>query len=346
MSNKSVAIALSGGVDSSVAAFLLKQKNYDVMAMHMILFDAQDIQDSELLWTEIEDFCKKINIPLYQVDLRNKFKEYILDYFCREYGRGLTPNPCIFCNYHIKFGFLMEQAFKLGAEFLATGHYARLSNDDKGYHLLKGQDSSKDQSYMLYQLQQTQLARIMFPLGNLSKKEVISIAQQEKFSAANRRSSQDLCFFKGKYTDFLKQKVETKPGEIVDIGGKIVGSHRGLIYYTIGQRCGREVSASRRLYVIKIDSPKNKIVIGTEEELYRDELEVKDLNWISGSAVESSMNVDIKIRYKSEPAKARLLVGSNRVKVIFDKAQRAISPGQAAVFYQDNEVAGGGIIDS
>jgi len=342
-------MALSGGVDSSAAALLLKEAAYEVIGIHMRLWDSPR---SESQAHRAETICRILGIPYHQVDLQKEFESCVVDYFCREYRQGRTPNPCVACNRDIKFGLLLDKALSLGADYLATGHYARVEHSRDGHRLLKAADTGKDQSYFLYTLTQEKLGHVLFPLGGHSRDEVKQMAKQAGLPAATR-SSQDICFISQKnYGTFLSQKFATQPGDIVDTRGRKLGQHRGIAFYTIGQRHGlglsstQVLSAGKPLYVIRIEPESNRIVLGHEKELYSQKLIARNLSWISGKAPRESITARVKIRYKSKEAEADLSVSNGSAAVHFAQPQKAVTPGQAIVFYNTDEVLGGGIIES
>jgi len=336
-----VAVAVSGGVDSSASALLLKEAAYDVMGIHMRLWDSPrcDYQAHRA-----ENICRILGIPYHQVDLQKEFESCVVDYFCREYQQGRTPNPCIVCNQHIKFGLLLDKALSLGADYLATGHYARVEHPSDGHRLLKAADTHRDQSYFLYTLTREKLGRVLFPLGGHSKDEVKQMAKQAGLPTASK-SSQDLCFISQKnYGTFLSQRFSTLPGDIVDTQGKKLGQHRGIAFYTIGQRHGLGLASGKPLYIIKIEPESNRIVLGHEKELYSQRLTAQKLNWISGKAPRKPITAKARIRYKSKEAEAVLFFRNGSVDVHFTQPQKAVTPGQAIVFYNADEVLGGGTI--
>ena len=336
-----VAVALSGGVDSSAAALLLKEAAYEVIGMHMRLWDSPR---SDHQAQQAENICRILDVPYYQVDLQKEFELRVVDYFCGEYRQGRTPNPCVACNRHIKFGFLLDKALSLGADYLATGHYARVEHSRDGHRLLKAADARKDQSYFLYTLTQEQLGRILFPLGDHTKDEVRQIAKQGGLPAATR-PSQDICFISQKnYGTFLSQSFPGTPGDVVDTEGRKLGRHQGIAFYTIGQRHGLGLALGKPLYVLKIEPEHNRIVLGSEKELYSRKLTAQKLNWISGRAPREPITVTAKVRYKSKEAEAILSTHDGSVDVCFSQPQKAVTPGQAVVFYSAGEVLGGGII--
>ena len=342
MTKGKVVVALSGGVDSSAAALLLKEAAYEVMGIHMCLWDSLrcDYQAHRA-----ENICRLLDIPYHQVDMQKEFETCVVDYFCQEYQQGRTPNPCVACNQHIKFGLLLNKALSLGADYLATGHYVRVEHSRDGYRLLKAADSRKDQSYFLYTLTQEKLGHVLFPLGGHSKDEVKQMAKQAGLPTATR-SSQDICFISQKnYATFLSQRFSTLPGDIVDTQGKKLGQHRGIAFYTVGQRHGLGLASTEPLYIIRIEPESSRIVLGHEKELYSRKLAAQKLNWISGKAPREPVTAGAKIRYKSKEAEAALFFRNNSVYVHFAQPQKAVTPGQAIVFYNDGEVLGGGIID-
>jgi tRNA-specific 2-thiouridylase len=336
-----VAVALSGGVDSSAAALLLKEAAYKVIGIHMRLWDSPrcDYQAHQA-----ENICRILDIPYHQVDLQKEFESCVVDYFCREYRQGRTPNPCVACNQYIKFGLLLDKALSLGADYLATGHYARVEHSRDGHRLLKAADVRKDQSYFLYTLTQEKLGHVLFPLGRHSKDEVKQMAKQAGLPTA-ARSSQDICFISQKnYGSFLSQRFSTQPGDIIDTWGRKLGQHKGIAFYTIGQRHGLGLASDKPLYVIRIEPESNRIVLGHEKELYSQKLIARKLNWISGKAPREPITAKAKIRYKFKEAKAILSFRNDSVDVHFAQPQKAVTPGQAIVFYNAGEVLGGGII--
>jgi tRNA-specific 2-thiouridylase len=343
MTKQKVAVALSGGVDSSAAALLLKEAAYEVMGVHMRLWDSPH---SEYQARRAETICRILDIPYHQVDLQKEFEFCVVDYFCQEYQQGRTPNPCVACNQHIKFGLLLDKALSLGADYLATGHYAKVEHSRDGYRLLKAADTSRDQSYFLYTLTQEKLGHVLFPLGEHNRDEVKQMAKQAGLPTATR-SSQDICFISQKnYATFLSQRFSGTPGDIVDTQGRQLGQHRGIAFYTIGQRHGLGLASGKPLYVITIEPGSNRIVLGHEKELYNQKLVARKLNWISGKAPQEPITAKAKIRYKSKEAEAVLFFRNDSVDVHFAQPQKAVTPGQAIVFYNAGEVLGGGIIDS
>ena len=343
MTKGKVAVALSGGVDSSASALLLKEAAYEVIGIHMRLRDSPrcDYQAHRA-----ENICRILDIPYHQVDLQEEFELCVVDYFCREYQQGRTPNPCVSCNQYIKFGLLLDKALSLGADYLATGHYARVEHSRDGHRLLKAADTGRDQSYFLYTLTQEKLGHILFPLGEHSRDEVKQMAKQARLPIA-RRSSQDTCFISQKnYGAFLSQRFSTLPGDIVDTQGRKLGQHRGIAFYTIGQRHGLGLASGKPLYVIRIEPESDRIVLGHEKELYSQKLTARKLNWISGKVPREPITAKAKIRYKSKEAEAVLFPRDDSVDVHFNQPQKAVTPGQAIVFYNAGEVLGGGIIDS
>jgi len=338
-----VAVALSGGVDSSAAALLFKQAAYEVIGIHMRLWDSPDF-DSQA--QRAENICRISDIPYHEVDLQKEFESRVVDYFCQEYQRGRTPNPCVVCNQRIKFGLLLDKALSLGADYLATGHYAKVEHSRDGHRLLKAADTSRDQSYVLYTLTQEKLGRVLFPLGEHSRDEVKQMAKQAGLPTATR-SSQDICFISQRnYGAFLSQRFSTLPGDIIDTQGKRLGQHRGIVFYTIGQRHGLGLASGKPLYVIRIEPENNRIVLGPEKELYSQKLTAQKLNWLSGKTPREPITAQVKIRYKSKEAEAILFFRNDTVDVHFTQPQKAVTPGQAIVFYNLDEVLGGGIIES
>jgi tRNA-specific 2-thiouridylase len=338
-----VAVALSGGVDSSAAALLLKEAAYEVIGVHMRLWDSPrfDYQAHRA-----ENICHILDIPCHQVDLQKEFESCVVDYFCQEYQQGRTPNPCVTCNQHIKFGLLLDRALSLGADYLATGHYARVEHSRDGHRLLKAKDDSRDQSYFLYTLTQEKLRHVLFPLGEHSRDEVKQMAKQAGLPTSTK-SSQDLCFISQRnYDSFVSQRFSTLTGDIIDTQGRKLGQHQGIAFYTIGQRHGLGLASGKPLYVIKIEPERNRIVLGPENELYSQKLTAQKLNWISGKAPQEPITARAKIRYKSKEAEAILFFRNDSVDVHFAQPQKAMTPGQAIVFYNLDEVLGGGIIDS
>ena len=343
MPKKKVAVALSGGLDSSVAALLLKEAAYEVIGVHMRLRDSPSFDDHAY---RAADICRILGTPYYQLDLQKEFESCVVNYFCREYQRGRTPNPCVACNQHIKFGLLLDKALFLGADYLATGHYARVEHSRDGHRLIRAADTRRDQSYFLYTLTQEKLGRVLFPLGEHNKDEVRQMAKQAGLPIA-AKSSQDICFISQKnYGPFLSQRFATLPGDVMDTQGKKLGQHAGIAFSTIGQRHGLGLASGKPLYVIRIEPESNRIMLGPEEELYSQKLTAQEPNWISGRAPRESITVTARIRYKSKQVEAIIFPGNDSVDVHFARPQKAVTPGQAIVFYNVDEVLGGGIIDS
>ncbi|MGD2295789.1 MAG: tRNA 2-thiouridine(34) synthase MnmA [Candidatus Aminicenantes bacterium] len=360
MKKKRVVAAMSGGVDSSVAAALLLERGYDVVGVTMNLFSLpkEYCRDKTVKsccgWGAAEDaqhVAVKLGISHYVVDMREEFEKMVISNFCAEYERGRTPNPCIRCNESIKFDDLMKRADKLNADYIATGHHAHIVYDPekKRYLLKKGKDRDKDQSYFLYTLTQRQLARTLMPIGPFTKKDIRKKAENLGLPVAQSPESQEICFVPDNdYSRFLEEKIPQafRPGPIVDMRGKLLGHHKGIIHFTVGQRRGMGIAASHPLYVLKIDAESNTVVAGPDQLLYRREFVASRLNIISQPALDKTVRVKAKIRYKHKEAEAVLKQdGKDRVRVLFIKPQRAITPGQAVVFYDGETVVGGGIID-
>ena len=350
MGNRRVVVAMSGGVDSSLAAALLKEADYEVIGVTMQIWppDKQAFGGGGSI-EAVEDAKKvahKLGIPHYVMNFRDIFAQRVIADFCQEYSQGRTPNPCIRCNQYIKFDALLQRTKELDADLLATGHYARIEQSPDGYRLLRAVDRSKDQSYFLYTLTQRELQHLLLPVGDHHKVEVRRLAAELELPTANRRDSQDICFIPDNdYRAFVAQYIPPKSGDIIDTKGKVLGKHHGLTHYTVGQRQGLGLASNERLYVLKIDAPGNRLVVGTEDRLSSDRLYASNLSWVSGKAPHEPINITAKIRYQSPEAAAELHLDGETAEVNFHQPQKAIAPGQAVVFYQGNAVLGGGIIE-
>ena len=404
-----VAVAMSGGVDSSVAAKILKEEGHELIGLFLKLWsdplckvgrenrccDYRALEDARSV-------AASLDIPFYVINAQDEFKKEVVDYFLQEYKNLRTPNPCIVCNHKIKFGLLLKRAQEIGCDKLATGHYARIEDAEVpkskirnpksekleaiNYMLKTGIDGTKDQSYMLYHLNQDQLSKILFPLGNMTKKKVRSLAKKWDLPVKEKPESQEICFFGDKdYRSFLRRYLPEKyfmPGKIVDGEGAVLGEHQGLVNYTIGQRRGiaqdtrNKRQETKMMYVIGYNVRKNQLIVSEDKDVYKKEMIVKNINWISGLKnfkTEELKNVEVKIRYRHEAVPCKLkkirtkepknsngchceesatkqsgsnatMKQCNNILVVFDQPQRAITPGQSAVFYKNNEVLGGGVI--
>jgi len=355
-----IVIAMSGGVDSSVAAALLKEQGYDLIGITMGLACSSKSSDrgccSFSAAADAKKVAESLGFPHYTLNFKDEFQYYVIDNFIEEYKNGRTPNPCIRCNQFIKFDLLMRKAKELGAEYIATGHYARImpnaefrmTNEGIKYKLFKGKDQRKDQSYVLYTMNQESLAHALFPLGDLTKQEVRKIDRELELTVAEKEESQEICFVEDdNYGRFLKEALPgaAKPGKIVDKNGKQVGEHEGIAFYTIGQRKGVGAHRGCPKYVIAIDRGENRVVIGNQEDLMAMELTAEQVSFVSGEWPAGPIEVTAKIRYNSAEAEAVVRwLGGAVVRVKFKEPQRAITPGQSVVFYNGEEVIGGGII--
>jgi len=353
MNKKSVAIAMSGGVDSSVAAALLVQQGYQVMGMTLRLWrefdeDANHNSTSEAI-SQAKKVASILNIPFYTVDARKPFYDSVVKYFLQSYWDGITPNPCLLCNREIKWGYLLKQALEMGADFLATGHYACIEQDDSNQFILKrGFDADKDQSYVLHGLTQTQLSHSIFPLGSYTKTDIRKIAHDLNLPVAEKEESQDLCFVAtGDYRAFILRNTsnEIKPGLIVDSQGETIGQHKGLAFYTIGQRKGLGISSATPYYVLRKDIINNQLIVGKSNERARNDLYAVQVNWISGTPPQHLENIKVMVRYRSKAKPCSIQsIEASRIHIIFDEPINDITPGQAAVLYQGDVCLGGGII--
>ncbi len=351
-----VVVAMSGGVDSSLTAALLVHQGYDVIGATM------QIWDSEREETDDRGCCSlsavgdarrvadKLGIPYYVLNFRQLFQETVVDYFVAEYAAGRTPNPCIACNRYVKFEGLLQKALALGAEYVATGHYARIGYDDaRGRFLLrKGVDQTKDQSYALYHLNQRTLKHFLMPLGEYTKAETRQLAREAGLAVADKPDSQEICFVPDDdYQSFLAAKAPAslKPGDIVDTHGRVLGRHKGLPLYTVGQRKGLGIAAGRPLYVVALDTDRNQVIVGDDNDVFASELIAGDLNYIAFDELTAPLSAAVKIRYSAREAPALITPqGDGQVRVSFETPQRAITPGQSVVFYDGDIVLGGGII--
>jgi len=345
---------MSGGVDSSVAAALLKQQGYEVTGMMLRLWSEAGREESNRCCTpdsmaQARRVAAILDIPFYAVDVKAQFYSTVVQSFLDGYAQGLTPNPCLICNRQIKWGFLLEHARALGADFLASGHYARkrMTQDGRA-QLLRAEDHAKDQSYVLHVLTQERLGQALFPVGAYSKPEIRELARNFNLPTASRAESQDLCFLAGEdYRDFLRRNAPeiAQPGPILDRAGKTLGEHQGLAYYTIGQRKGLGIPSSVPLYVLAKEAATNTLVVGVEAELGARALTVSDVNWIAGQAPAEALRLQVKTRYTAREAWALVTpLEGGRVEVLFEQPQRDLTPGQAAVFYDGEIVLGGGLI--
>jgi tRNA-specific 2-thiouridylase len=353
---KRVVVAMSGGVDSSVAAALMVEQGYDVIGIMMRLWaeDGENASGYNRCCTpdQMDDARKvadSLGIPFYVLDTREVFKGAIVEFFVEQYSRGVTPNPCLECNRHIRFEWLLNHALALEADYLATGHYARIRQNGDAYQLLKGLDEAKDQSYVLSVMGQAQLSKVLFPVGEYTKPHVRELAARFGLSVASKGDSQDLCFLAdGDYRRFLRERSpqSAAPGPIMTRAGQVLGQHTGLPDYTIGQRKGLGFAFAEPLYVIAMDVARNALIVGTGAELGDAQLTANRVNWVSGRPPAGPIRAEVKIRYKARPALATVTpLPEARVAIQFDEALRDITPGQGAVFYDGEVCLGGGIIE-
>ncbi len=351
---KKVMVAMSGGVDSSVTAALLKEEGYDVVGVTIKLWpayiDAVEDTGGCCSLAAVEDarrVAQILDIPFYVLNMQKEFQKTVIDKFSQEYMLGRTPNPCIECNRSIKFGRLLEKAAQLGMDYVATGHYARIVQEGGVFHLLRGRDRDKDQSYALYSLSHGMLARILFPLGGFRKEEIRALAGQHQLPIANKPDSQEICFIPdNNYKEFLTTYAgaSNTPGNIIDTQGRVLGTHTGIFNYTIGQRKGLGLASGQPLYVVDINPQTNTVTVGGNKDVYSREFTVSDFTWIGGAPPASQFSAAVAIRYNAPAQPANVLVESPGVLVRFTEPQRAITPGQSAVIYSGDEVLGGGII--
>lgn len=349
-----VVVAMSGGVDSSVAAALLKEQGYDVIGMMMRLWSEPGKEETNRCCTpdsmaQARRVAAILDIPFYVIDAKDVFRETVVEYFLEGYARGETPNPCLVCNRKIRWTFLLDHALTLGAEYMATGHYVRVRRNENGKsELLRAVDRSKDQSYVLHVLGQDKLKHALFPVGDYPKAEIRSIAEKHGLPTASRKDSQDLCFLAGEdYRNFLQRNASEMllPGSIVNSEGVALGEHTGLANYTIGQRKGLGLASPVPLYVLGKNATDNTLMVGTQEQLGSTELTARDVNWVSGEAPTEPFRAEVKIRYTAKEAEATVTpLEGNQVQVRFDAPQRDVTAGQAAVFYRGDLVIGGGLI--
>lgn len=350
-------VAMSGGVDSSVAALLVQQAGFDAMGITLRLYENEDagIPQGQTCCSldDVNDaraVAARLSMPFYVLNFKEDFRHEVMDRFTAAYERGETPNPCIDCNRYIKFGKLMRRAKELGCDYVATGHYARVEHDEKSgrWLLKKGIDASKDQSYVLYSLTQDELSHLLLPLGGLTKEESRKIAEEHGFVNARKRDSQDICFVPdGDYAAFIRRHTgrDFPPGEFIGTAGEHYGTHKGVIEYTVGQRKGLGLSFPQPMYVCKVDPGRNEVTLGKHEELFSKELTANQINLISVAELREPMRVKAKIRYRQAEQPATVVqTDKDTLHVIFDEPQRAITCGQAVVLYDGDTVVGGGTI--
>lgn len=348
---------MSGGVDSSVAAYLLKEQGYDVIGVTMQIWqEDKEYEEREggcCSLSAVDDarrVADKIGIPFYVLNFRDSFKKNVIDYFIDEYMEGKTPNPCIACNKYLKFDELLKKAQGIGVDYIATGHYAKIEEHNGRYILVKSDDDKKDQTYALYNMTQEQLAHTLMPCGEYTKDRIREIAKEIGLDVHNKKDSEEICFISdnnhGKYiSEAMPGKV--KQGNFVDKDGNILGKHKGIVYYTIGQRKGLGLAMGRPVFVTDINPLTNEVVVGAEEDIFKTDLICKDINFIAFDNLDKSLELKAKIRYSAKPATATITPLENgKVRVSFKEKQRAITKGQSVVFYLDDLVVGGGIIES
>ena len=350
MENKKVLLGMSGGVDSSVSALLLKEDGFEVIGTTLELFKGSSCCNIST-YIDAKGVCKQIGIPHFTLDYQKEFKEYVINDFIECYSNCKTPNPCIECNKYMKFGVMWEKAKEMGCNFIATGHYAKTKYSEKfgRWVITKSNAGKKDQSYVLWNTPKELVEHIVFPLGDfISKDEIRKIASEHNLKVANKPDSEDICFIPdGNYKKFLETNSNIKPkaGNIVNSKGEILGKHTGLYNYTIGQRKGLGISNKVPLFVLGFNRAKNEVIVGEENELYKDEIQVNDINLIAIDEIKEPLDVEVKTRYSSKQAKAKIVqIDENNIKIKFEEPQRALTPGQSAVFYIEDVVIGGGKI--
>lgn len=356
---KKVMLGMSGGVDSSVAAAVLLEQGYEVIGVTMQIWqdmneDRKMVEGGCCSLSAVDDarrVANILNIPYYVLNFRDIFKEKVIDYFVDEYQHGRTPNPCIACNRYVKFEAMLNKALSMGIDYVATGHYAKVEIDEETgrYLLKKSVTAAKDQTYALYTLTQEQLAHTLMPIGSYYKDRVREIAKEIGLTVANKPDSQEICFVDDNdYGKYITENTDTKitPGNFVDIYGNVIGKHKGIVHYTVGQRKGLGLALGKPAYVVEIDVDRNLVVIGSNEDVFKDTLTARDLNWISIDKLTGELPVTAKIRYNAKEAEAVVYpIGEDKVEVRFKIPQRAVTPGQAVVFYDGDKVVGGGTIE-
>ncbi|MBF0280835.1 MAG: tRNA 2-thiouridine(34) synthase MnmA [SAR324 cluster bacterium] len=356
MTSKRVAVAMSGGVDSSVSVALLKEQGYSVIGIHMKLYEPPSMERQSKSCCSLDDtldaraVCSRLDVPFYVIDFRDEFKDNVIDYFVQEYLDGRTPNPCVMCNQKIKSQYLLEKADELGCDYLATGHYARILKDSASgnWQITRPRDFHKDQTYFLFGTPSEELPRLLFPLAEYSKPEVREIAERYGLVSAQKPDSQEICFVPLNYREFIVNQLNKtpEPGNFVSSSGEVLGRHKGIPYYTVGQRRGLQISGSTPYYVVQLDKKKNQIVLGKIEETFVKSVEVSKVNWVSIEPIEEPISVSVKLRYAHKAVKAKIIPQNyNRAQVVLEVPERSASPGQAAVFYQEDILLGGGWID-